>query len=113
MDIEYISLLIDNNSVVNGFGESVKAAETIRNWGHDMNQFYKYLSDGFFPSEYSLFVPDFWHITHGDAKCFPKVEAEQLWGSTVAVRREAMGFVKTTEMVIKPHPGTKLYFDCT
>jgi hypothetical protein len=111
MDIEYISLLIDNNSVVNGLGESVKAAETIRNWGSDMTQFYKYLTDGFFPNNYSLFVPDFWHIAYGDAKCLPKTEADLLWESTVAARTEAMPFVKMTEMGVRPHPGTPLHFN--
>jgi hypothetical protein len=113
MDIEFISLLIDNDSVQNGLGESVKASDTIRNWGKDMTQFYKYLSDGFFPQDYNLFVPDFWHITHGDAKCLPKVEGELLWESTVAARKEATPFIKSTEMVLRPHPGSKLYFDCT
>lgn len=108
--MEYISLFLDNTSVVNGFGQSIKVADTVLNWGIDLKIFEGYLaSPSGFPKGYSLFIPDFWHITHGDAKCLPKMEAEELWESTVKAREKASSFIDSTEMVLSPHPGTRLH----
>lgn len=109
MGIEYISLLVDNNRIVNGFGKSVKVSETILGWGIDLKIFQAYLAAGKFPEDYSLFIPDFWHITHGGAQCLPKVEAEELWGSTVDAREAIKPFIASTTMVLEPHPGTRFH----
>jgi len=109
-NLEYISLFIDNKSIKNGLGKSVKASDTVLNWAVDLKIFAGYLaSTKGFPSDYSLFIPDFWHITHGDAKCLPKEEAEKLWHSTTVVREAAKPFIESTEMVLKPYPGTRLH----
>jgi hypothetical protein len=109
-NLEYISLFVDNDSIKNGFGKSVKASQTILNWATDLKIFAGYLaSTAGFPKDYSLLIPDFWHITHGDAKCLPKEEAEKLWDSTVVAREAAKPFIESTEMVLKPFPGTKFH----
>ena len=109
MSIEYISLLIDNKSVVNGFGKSVKASDTILQWAKDLKEFKSHVEAGVFPDGYTLMVPDFWHIAYGDAKCLPKEDADTLWQSSVDAREIATPYIQETEMVIKPHPGTKLH----
>lgn len=110
MDVEYISLFLNDRSIVNGFGVPVKASTTVLNWGIDLGIFEGYLKSGRgFPNGYSLFIPDFWHVTHGDAKCLPPEEAECLWNSTVAVRDKLLPFVESTEMVLNPFPGTRFH----
>ena len=109
MSIEYISLLVDNSTIVNGFGKSIKASDTILGWGADLKAFQSHLASGKFPNGYSLFIPDFWHITHGSAKCLPKDEANELWDSTMNAREAAKPFIESTEMVLSPHPGTRLH----
>jgi hypothetical protein len=110
-DIGHLSLFLDNSTIRNGLGENVRVADTVAAWSVDYLQFRGYLGYGMgFPDNYSLFVPDLWHITYGDAKCLPEKEAEELWYSTVWVRNHAKPFIESTEMVLKPHPGTRLYF---
>jgi len=109
MSVEHISLFVDNSSVVNGLGKSVKTADTILKWGRDLQEFQSHLASKDFPTGYSLLVPDFWHIAYGDAKCLPKAEADELWESTVEARKAAEPFIESTEMVLSPHPGTKLH----
>jgi len=109
-EVEYISLFLDNTSIVNGFGKKLKVANIVLNWGIDLKIFMGHLSSpGGFPKEYSLFIPDFWHITHGDAKCLPKTEAEELWESTNIAREAAKPYIESTEMVVKPMPGTRFH----
>lgn len=109
-DVEHISLFLDNKSIRNGLGKRLKVADTVLNWGIDLKIFAGYLaSSKGFPKDYSLFIPDFWHITHGDAKSLPKVEADELWDSTVTARKLAEPFIESTEMVLKPMPGTRFH----
>jgi len=109
MNIGYISLFVDNKSIVNGLGKSVKAADAILKWAKDLQEFQQHLACKNFPNQYSLVVPDFWHIAYGDAKSLPKAEADELWESTVEARKAAEPFIESTEMILLPHPGTKLY----
>jgi hypothetical protein len=109
MSLEFIALLLDNNSVVNGRHESVRVADTIRNWARDLTEFQGFLAEKKFPADYSLFVPDFWHIAYGDAKCLPAEEADALWSSTVNAREAAMPYLKAYELVVTPHPGSRLH----
>jgi len=109
MSVEYISVLVDNDGTINGLGESVKVSETILKWASDLALFQEHLASKTFPQSYSLLVPDFWHICYGRAKCLPKVEADELWESTVEARKAAEPFVDCTEMVLRPHPGTRLH----
>lgn len=108
MSLEYISLFVDNKSIKNGLGKSVKLSDTILGWAIDLKIFQAYLTTSF-PKDYSLFIPDFWHVTHGDAKCLPKEEANELWDSTVAAREAAKPFIESSEMVLSPHPGTRFH----
>lgn len=109
MSVEYISLFVENDRVVNGFGKSVKISDTILKWSKDLISFQGYLSTKTFPQQYSITIPDFWHICYGDAKCLPKAEADELWQSTVEARKAAEPFIESTEMVLSPHPATRLH----
>ena len=108
-DIATISLLVDNKSIVNGHGKSVRASDTILQWAKDLQEFKSHVESGDFPAGYTLLIPDFWHIAYGDAKCLPKEEADTLWQSSVEARELATPFIEGTEMVLQPHPGTKLH----
>ena len=88
-NIEYISLLIDNDEVVNGLGESRKIADVIKNWAKDLKIFQSHVAVKHFPENYSFFIPDFWHITYGRAKCLPNSEAKELWESASQAREIA------------------------
>lgn len=109
MNLEYIALLLDNDSVVNGLHESVRVSDTIRNWAKDLAQFQEFLAAKKFPPNYSLFIPDFWHIAYGDAKCLPAEEADTLWNSTVNAREAAKPYVYAYDLVVKTHPGSRMY----
>jgi hypothetical protein len=109
MSVEYISVLVDNDSTVNGHGQSVKVSETISKWASDLASFQKHLESKTFPQPYSLVVPDFWHICYGRAKCLPKAEADELWESTSEALKAAKPFVDCTELVVRPHPGRRLH----
>jgi hypothetical protein len=107
-DLAFISLLVDDISVVNGLHEPIPVATVLRQWAKDYTMFYEYLSAREFPENYSIFVPDFWHIAYGDAKCLAKEDATELWESSVTLRNDARFVEDWTELVIKPHPGTRV-----
>ena len=109
MSVEYISLLVDNDGTVNGLGQSVKVSDAILKWASDLASFQEHLAFKTFPQPYSLLIPDFWHICYGRAKCLPKVEADELWESTMEAWKAAKPFVDCTGMVPRPHPGTRLH----
>lgn len=108
MSVEYISVFVDNDEIVDGRGRSVKASEAISKWASDLASFREHLASKTFPQKYSLLVPDFWHVCYGRAKCLPKAEADELWGSTCEARTAAEPFVESTERVLRPYPGTRL-----
>ncbi|NDD52341.1 hypothetical protein EBZ39_00415 [bacterium] len=105
-DLRVLTLYVSDDETVNGFGESVKLYTTLRQWADACEEFYKHFESGAFPANYKIFIPDFWHVAYGDAKCFPRSEADLLWNSTVAVRKLAEPFIELSEMVLRPHPGT-------
>lgn len=107
-DIAAISLFVNDAEIVNGFGQSLPVADTIRQWAQDSERFYKYLNAGEFPEDYSIFVPDFWHIAYGRAKCLTPEDAKTLWDSSVVLRNDARLVEDWTEMVVQPHPGTRI-----
>lgn len=109
MTIEYISLFVDDSSIVNGLGKKLKVSKTILTWANSLKKFQERLATKSFPEGYSLFIPDFWHIAYGDAKCLPKFEADELWDSTVKARESAKPYIESTEMVLSPYPGTRFY----
>jgi hypothetical protein len=107
-DLAFISLLLDDVSIVNGLGERLPVAQILRRWAADYTKFYEYLNAREFPENYSIFIPDFWHITYGDAKCLPSEDAKDLWESAVTLRNDARLVEDWTELVTKPQPGTRV-----
>lgn len=107
-DLGFISLLVDDKSIVNGLGEKLPISQIIADWAKTSEQFYNYLDIGEFPAGYSVFIPDFWHITHGQAKCLPKEDAERLWDSAVLLRNDTRLLETWTELVVQPCPGQRI-----
>lgn len=108
-DLDFISLLIDNESIVNGLGVSLPMSKIIEGWAHDYRQFYAYMDAGEFPENYHIFIPDFWHIAYGDAKCLPKEAADALWNSAVTLRNDARLLNEDwSELVVYPCPGQRI-----
>lgn len=78
LDLGYISLFLDNDEVVNGLGESKRVSEVIANFGRDVQEYCTYVNSEF-PPGYQLYVPDFWHIAFGRAKCLTQEDGQLLW----------------------------------
>lgn len=78
LDLGYISLFLDNDEVVNGVGESKRVCEVVANFSRDVQLYCKYVNSEF-PSGYQLYIPDFWHIAFGRAKCLTKEDGQLLW----------------------------------
>lgn len=85
LDLAYIAVLLDNNEVVNGLGKSIRVCDVITAWDAALKAFCSHVIDESFPDEYSLYVPDFWHIAYGRAKCLTKEQGDSLWLSACTV----------------------------
>lgn len=108
-DLGYLTLLINDTDTVNGLGQSVSLLTTLSNWIKAYEEFYRHFLVGEFPVGYKVFIPDFWHVTYGDAKCFTRHDGELLWNSVVEVQKLAQPFIESTELILRPHPGSVLH----
>jgi hypothetical protein len=110
-DLRYLTLLVNDTDTVNGLGESVLLRATLEKWIDAYEEFYRHFIAGEFPAGYKIFVPDFWHVTFGDAKCLTKQDAALLWESVVQVQKCSAPFVQETELILRPHPGSMIHLN--
>jgi hypothetical protein len=110
-DLRYLTLLVNNTDTVNGLGQSVLLRATLENWIEAYEEFYRHFIAGEFPPNYKIFVPDLWHVTFGDAKCFTSQDAKLLWESVAQVQKYSVPFIQETELILRPHPGSVLHLN--
>ena len=78
LDLGYISLFLDNDEIIDGFGESKHVSDVIAKFAKDVSGYCEYAQSKF-PNDYQLYVPDFWHIAFGRAKCLTQEDGQMLW----------------------------------
>lgn len=101
LDLGYISLFLDNDEVVNGLGESKRISEVIANFARDVKEYCEFVNSEF-PPGYKLYIPDFWHIAFGRAKCLTKEDGQLLWDvSSYLV--DVMGPLQASKVVRRVH----------
>lgn len=78
LGLGYISLLLDEDEVVDGSGESKHVSTLIAKFAEDVSEYCEYAKSQF-PAGYQLYIPDFWHIAFGRAKCLTNEDGQLLW----------------------------------
>jgi hypothetical protein len=112
-DLSIIALCVNKDAAVNGNEESVNIVKNIEEFHQDFTKLVECVkSTGKPPPSYNIFVPDFWHVAYGRAKCMPAEEAELLWGSVIVARRIGNEFEAqvTYNQFRYKHPGCTLLF---
>ena len=83
-EIAHLALQVGTKDVTNDMGQPIDLSSIIANYHRQSEQLVASLQEeGEPPSDWSFFVPDFWHVTFGNAGCFTEEDANDLWHSTV------------------------------
>jgi hypothetical protein len=81
--IEMVALLLEDDSLSNGLGDVIDPCQTIRDYQQQLLELVPYIRDHNRPPDgFELFVPDFWHISHGRAKMLTGEDGTNLHNSS-------------------------------
>lgn len=85
-DLSAYALMMTPGTVANnaGRGDTIDVSKLLENYHAALLDVIAKLTSGeALPSDYELWVPDLWHVTHGDASSLPPQDAEAVWQSQV------------------------------
>jgi SMI1 / KNR4 family (SUKH-1) len=85
---------IPRDQVVNARGQAIDYFSLISTFLEEFRVVLRHLKTGKpFPENFVWFIPDFWHVCFGGAKCFTPTDALDLWDAAVLAQRVAAQFM--------------------